>query len=185
MFDGSGAPEATRYEIGTNFGSCRVAWRESCSKRFPSVPSGVGITRIYEKCFLPMHPFALSALFSAVSNAQCADGFNPVTFNCAYSDQCASQVTVWEPNESQNGVLINCGSTSCCGQLFTSCWGQGGCQNDNLKGREVNERLTELSRTSEVLVADCKGRYALYTPPPTKERSSASWALLNDHVLLR
>jgi hypothetical protein len=125
------------------------------------------------------------ALCGAVSNAQCTNGFTQQTLNCAYSDECESSTTINVPNGGQDGVVVECGSASCCGQLFTTCWSGGNCEAAKRLRlpAAAQERLRTLAAQSEVLVADCKGRYALYQPEPAKERSGAGLALLNDHIL--
>jgi len=126
------------------------------------------------------------ALCSAVCSGQCTDGFTEQTFQCQYSDTCQNSVTVQIPNESQDGVVPECFATApCCGQLFTSCTAGGNCEDIKLRGPAAKQRLQALAAESDLLVADCKGRYALYKPAPdrTNEKSRASLALLNDHLM--
>lgn len=124
-------------------------------------------------------------LCGAVCSGQCADSFTEQTYNCVYSDQCESQITVQYPNGSQYGVYVQCEGVSCCGQLFTTCYGQGNCEDAKLRGPGVRQRPQTLATQSDLLVADCRGRYALYNPAPAhaKEKSRASMALLDDHII--
>lgn len=124
------------------------------------------------------------ALCAVACSAQCTTGLTTQNFDCAGPDGCSAGVTVAYPvGADQYGAAIEPNVQECCGQLFSSFMMGGGCEPEGLKRPGVKERLSELSRTSEVLVADCKGRYALYKPAPTKERLTASWALLNDRML--
>jgi hypothetical protein len=117
------------------------------------------------------------------SGQNCANGFNQQYFNCQ-SSSCSDGIYVSYPNGSQDGQQIQCGGEDCCGQLFTTCWGTGDCEPVKaLNNPAVKERLARLSAESEVLVADCRGRYSLYMPSPAPGKNGASLALLNDHVL--
>jgi len=130
--------------------------------------------------------FSLSLACSAVCSGQCTNGFQTQTFNCVYSDQCEDYVTVSIPDGGQYGVTVECGSVDCCGQQFTTCYSNGGnCEPKKLRPREVKERLSELSRTSEVLVADCSGRYGLYELPqrPVVARRTRTLEALNERIL--
>ena len=106
-------------------------------------------------------------LLQTTSAAQnCADLFPTQQFECDGPGGCSEDVVVNIPNGSEYGLYIHCGSIDCCGQLFTTCGGQGNCEPVKLRPPEVKERLTQLSRTSDVLVADCSGRYGPYDPVP-------------------
>ncbi len=123
------------------------------------------------------------ALCSAASFAQCSPTWTTQDFHCDGPNNCHGDITVMYPSDpSQYGAGIAENSEECCGQLFSSFNPSGSCEPMTLRRRDVKERLAELSGTSEVIVADCKGRYGLYTPPTAKEKSG-SWALLNDRML--
>jgi hypothetical protein len=85
-----------------------------------------------------------------------------MTFTCEATD-CSNRVTVYK-NTTGDNIKFSCNhSEKCCGQVFTSCTDDGACDAVE-KNPEVRARIDVVAKTSEVLVADCKGRYALYTP---------------------
>jgi len=126
----------------------------------------------------------LICLCSSLCSGQgCTDGFTATTFQCVYDGSCSSSVTVYTPNESQDGVTVHCGAVDCCGHLFTTCWGDGNCEAvKKLGDPAARKRLARLAGESEVLVADCRGRYALYRPTPTVA-TRRTLALVDDHIL--
>lgn len=126
----------------------------------------------------------LLTVFSAFCYGQCTNGFQQQTFNCRYSDQCYSQITVNIPNGGKDGVVVASTGVSCCGQLFTTCYGTGNCEDvKRLKDPVVRERLISLARTSGVLVADCKGQYVLFSPSTDALPKRPRLALLEDRIL--
>ena len=142
------------------------------------------------KILYPALTALLMMLLQATSSAQiCSSSFSTQEFECHGPEGCDGDVYVTIPSGGQYGLNVVCGSISCCGQLFTTCNGNGGCEPTKLRPREVKERLSELSRTSEILVADCSGRYGPYEPlslpvvaRPTRSRAHTLEAL-NDHIL--
>jgi len=123
-------------------------------------------------------------MHGAVCGAQCASGFNTMTVQCAGPNGCMDQKDVDTPIESQDGVRVVCGSVSCCGQLLTTCSGSGNCEPVRaLREPRAQERLARVAAESEVLVADCKGRYALFKPSPGTVLNQRSLALLDDRIL--
>ena len=112
----------------------------------------------------------------------CADSFEEHEFHCE-SSSCSDDVYVYYPNESQDGVTIECGATDCCGQQFSTCWGEGNCEPLELKKPRVQERLTQLAHTSEVLVADCRGRYGPYVPGPHLVAARRTFKVVDDRIL--
>ncbi len=100
-------------------------------------------------------------LCSAFCGSQtCSGRLDSMTFTCT-SSTCSNRVTVYKPT-SGDRIRYSCTSEDCCGQLFTTCTDDGGCGAVE-KNPEVRARIDDVAKTSEVLVADCKGRYALYT----------------------
>jgi hypothetical protein len=77
----------------------------------------------------------------------------------------------------------SCGAVICCGQRFTDCNFDGGdCFFIRVKNPEVRKRLDQVADTSRILVADCRGRYALYEPGSGR-RSVRDSVFVNDHIL--
>jgi len=118
-------------------------------------------------------------LCATVCSAQnCADTFQNDEVWCAGPDGCTGAVYPTHPNGSQYGLTIECSALDCCGQQITTCYGTSAC--DVLKKPSDKEQVNRLAATSDVLVADCKGRYALFQPRISEH---ASLATLNDHIL--
>lgn len=125
----------------------------------------------------------LLTLFTSLCSGQCANGFSEMTINCAGPHGCTDSVPIFIPDESQDGVRVVCGAVSCCGQLLTSCLGEGGCQDEIMKKPGVRDQVAELAATSKVLVAGCKGRYVPYIAPVYQANGRWRPALLDDLVL--
>jgi uncharacterized protein YceH (UPF0502 family) len=67
---------------------------------------------------------------------------------------------------------------------MTTCWGQGNCEPvKTLSNPIVQEQLAKLAAKSEILVAECNGRYALYEPSLDMKTNKRNLALMNDHLL--
>ena len=116
-------------------------------------------------------------------SGQCAATFTDMQVHCDGPQGCSDSVEVVIPEESQDGQRVDCSSTSCCGQLITTCGGVGGCQDEIMKKPGVREQVAELAATSEVLVAGCKGRYVPYIAPVYQANGRWRPALLDDRVL--
>lgn len=128
----------------------------------------------------------LMMLLQTTSNAQnCSSWFSPQEFECDGPDGCSEEIYLSIPSGGQYGLNIICSGFSCCGQLFTSCGGQGACEAVKLRPPEVKARLTQLSLTSEVLVADCSGRYGPYEPSrgAVAAKRRRSLAAVSDRIL--
>jgi len=128
----------------------------------------------------------LMMLLQTTSNAQnCSSSFSPQEFECDGPDGCSEDIYLTIPSGGQYGLNVVCGGFSCCGQLFTSCGGQGNCEAVKVRPPEVKARLTQLSLTSDVLVADCRGRYGPYepSPGPVVTRRRGTLAALSDRIL--
>jgi len=95
---------------------------------------------------------------------------------------CRGAIDTYVPNMEypDNRIKYSCGPVECCKQLFTTCINDGPCDL-SLQNPEVRARIDEIAKTSEVLVANCKGRYALYAPP--SERTVNLDRVLEDRVL--
>jgi hypothetical protein len=101
-----------------------------------------------------------------------------------YSTTCEETILASTPEGLQiGGQAYVCGSESCCEQLFTTCWFvNSDCIQILLRNAEVRERVNEVSRTSRILLADCKGHYALYEPHVGKA-SVQNHGLVDERVL--
>ncbi len=111
----------------------------------------------------------------------CTDAITFTNLPCVYKN-CSSHVYVGQPSGG-NSFLYDCQPVQCCQQFFSDCEFSGGdCQEIELRNPEVRQRLTEMAATSTVLVADCRGHYALYEPRPGRGSLRDS-VLLNEHIL--
>lgn len=119
---------------------------------------------------------------SVLCSGQCADGFNTTEIHCYGPDDCEDVVPINYPNESQDGVVVSTYAVECCGQLITSSFGSGNCEPLALRSPNVRRQLAELAQVAEVLVADCRGRYVLYSPTPGRT-ARRGLALVDDHIL--
>jgi hypothetical protein len=117
------------------------------------------------------------------ADGSCADEMKGTTYPCAFGT-CKSKVTTLTPaDEDINGQAYTCHAESCCEQLFTTClFVNSGCVQILLRNAEVRERANEVSRTSRILLADCKGHYALYEPRVGKA-GVQDYGLVNERVL--
>ena len=120
----------------------------------------------------------------------CATTFNSWFFECDGPYGCIDYVYPRYPEgSSPYGVYVQCQALECCGQLFSDCYGGGGCDDVMLKKPGVKEEIAQLAATSDVLVADCSGRYVSYEPGyPPEDRHSPIWskrslALIEERVL--
>lgn len=138
------------------------------------------------KCPSAILIIGVTVLCSTFCSAQhCADNFNAVDVHCVYRT-CDRQIDVWIPNENGYGSMgIGCDSEDCCGQLVTTCFPSGPCENAKRAGVTAGmlKHLAQLSPESDFLVASCNGHYEPFRSTPPKIGRPASLALLNDHVL--
>jgi hypothetical protein len=113
------------------------------------------------------------------ADGACADTMTGNVYNCAYQG-CKSQVAVSTPSGGDS-EHYSCESVQCCKQLFSNCYfDDGDCFLNSHP--EVRKRLSRIAGTSRILVADCRGRYALYQPGPARDSVRHS-ALVDDHIL--
>lgn len=106
----------------------------------------------------------LCSTFCSSQTGECCNHLQSNTYTCE-SSHCSGRVTVYTPvQEGEDLIRFSCNhSEDCCGQVFTTCTNDGGCLAAS-RNPEVRARIDEVATTSEVLVANCKGRYALYAP---------------------
>lgn len=98
------------------------------------------------------------------SSQSCCYHLESQSFTCTTST-CSKRITVYVPNfDGPDRIQYSCTSDDCCQQLFTTCTNDGACPPSFLQNPEVRARIDEIAKTSEVLVANCKGRYALHAP---------------------
>jgi hypothetical protein len=134
-------------------------------------------------CFLGI--VITATMWSVSAGAQACDtGMYAQRYDCAYDASCRSFVFVWYPNGENGDQQIVCDqSESCCGQLFTTCRGEGYCYSAKKAGMSaaVRKYLEKLPFDSELLVADCNGHYAPFSAAhPNKP---TPFAILDDRVL--
>lgn len=114
---------------------------------------------------------AFVVLCCAFCGAQtCTNHLKEIQFDCE-SSTCSDYITVHLNDDAgRQDIRYSCTSVKCCEQLFTTCTDDGACD-EAVHNPEVRARIDDVAKTSQVLVADCNGRYAPYAPR-TKERSS-------------
>ena len=97
----------------------------------------------------------------------CGESVKQTTYPCVYRT-CRDQITVTTP-EGERVDFFTCGPVACCQQLFTSCYDSGDPCSQAMEPA-VREHVAQVAATSRVLVADCRGRYALYEPQTGRGR---------------
>jgi hypothetical protein len=117
------------------------------------------------------------------ADGACADQMQTTKYTCVYGT-CEDTILAFTPEGLGIGGQAYTGSSeSCCEQLFTSCYFvNSDCDQIVLRNADVRERVNEVSRTSRILLADCKGHYALYEPHVGKA-SVKDHGLLDERVL--
>jgi hypothetical protein len=119
-----------------------------------------------------------------VANAQCAQQWNSTEHHCETST-CNDTILTFTPVEDSCCYHFSCESVDCCGELFSTCPSdEEECGDALTRSPEVRKRLSELSATSKILVADCRGHYSLYAPrlQDTTGKRGQTFAV-NDHIL--
>src|SRR5262249_16896561 len=96
---------------------------------------------------------------------------------------CEDDVGISVPEGSQYGLRVVCGSVDCCGQLMTSCWGDGGCNPEALRIPQLKAAISDISKSSDILIANCDGHYVQYQEMRLERRHDSYVARLNDHIL--
>jgi hypothetical protein len=117
------------------------------------------------------------------ADGACAEQMVATKYTCVYG-ACKDTIYTFTPEGlGINGQAYTCSSDSCCGQLFGTCiFVDSGCDQILLRNAGVRERVNEVSKTSRILLADCKGHYALYEPRAGKA-SVQDHELVDDRVL--
>jgi len=134
-------------------------------------------------------PFVL-VLTSITANAyDCADTFYWQQYECNDGQGCQSSIVVTLPNYSFSGVMVQCTSRDCCGELFTTCYGGASCNIGELRNPEFREELNEMAATAEILVRDCQGRYvplstltAQLAAPPRLSHRPGRGSFMDEHL---
>jgi len=129
---------------------------------------------------------SLVTMCATFASAQhCAEGLTVYELECRYSTTCRQTVDINLPEGGGYGPdNIACTSLSCCGQLITTCYVNGPCQNALRAGvtPELRKYLSHISLDSEFLLASCNGHYELFKrPSPASEIHNL--AILDDRVL--
>ena len=124
-----------------------------------------------------------SCVWAAFCSAQCTEELDSKQFECKYED-CHSYAYVDLPNGADGDIHYEChASAPCCGQLFTTCSQDDGDCSQVLRNPEIRAKIDKIASTSEVLVADCRGRYRLYSPQSVTLRGKDGPVLASDRIL--
>jgi hypothetical protein len=123
---------------------------------------------------------AFVCVSGAVCRAQlCGEEMKQTIFSCVY-ESCSDSVTTSTPFGDRI-LFVSCEAVECCKQLFTTCYFTGdSCS--QVVDAALRERLAQVAASSRVLVADCRGHYALYEPRPSRGQKYDS-VLVNEHIL--
>lgn len=128
---------------------------------------------------------ALVCLCSTFGRSQnCAERLTGVTYTCVYGTTCSGRITVYQPVFGVDRIAYSCTSEECCKQLFTTCTNDSACPFSPLNP-QVRARIDEVATTSEVLVADCKGRYSLYARRRSETTIDLDRVLAADSISMR
>ena len=125
----------------------------------------------------------LLCLGGTLCSGQCADTWNSFTAYCANTKGCSGSVTGYQPDIWEYGVAVYCSPVECCGSYIASYRPGGTCIMVELRSPAIQDRLAELAAASDLLVADCGGRYALYAPPAGDPKLAGVPGLPGDRVL--
>jgi hypothetical protein len=102
-------------------------------------------------------------------------------YACGNSNGCKGSGTTQLPGGGYGAGLTNT-PIPCCGSWVPYYQLNGGiCYLTELRKPATQERLAQLASTSDMLVADCHGRYVLYRPHTGSERNEN--AILGKHML--
>jgi hypothetical protein len=127
----------------------------------------------------------LLCLGTTLCNGQnCASNIVNQQLQCVNGRGCHN---IWfNPEFEYEGpdYIYICEPFDCCGQLVTECrLTEYMCAARELSNPETSKRLSELATKSRLLVADCKGRYALYRPNRPNWEAAGAGPFVNDHIL--
>jgi hypothetical protein len=107
----------------------------------------------------------LLALFCSAGHfamAQCASSQSPTQVQCTPTCQGLMQTV----SVGQFGVPFDCFTYSCCGQNLPYCYlANGTCGfSGKLNDPAIRQRLYELAKTQDVMIASCDGNYRPLVP---------------------
>lgn len=107
--------------------------------------------------------FLCSAFCRSQAPTACTNHLKDVELECQ-SSTCSEPIILHLPDDAGKAVIkYSCTSVSCCGELKTTCEDDGACD-AAVHNPEVRARIEDVAKTSQILVADCDGRYAPYAP---------------------
>jgi hypothetical protein len=154
-------------------------------RRFTKRKEG-SMMRSHTRCVLAYLAACSLMLFlsSALCSAQndCAERLKSMIVHCAGPNNCHGSVTIEFPFEPNGGsVMYRTSAVPCCGQLITDVDQIGECSSVALAG--IEEQLARLAEVSDVLVANCAGRYVPYKTIASAK--PASRLATGDRVLSR
>lgn len=95
----------------------------------------------------------------------CYDGANTYTYTCStVNPPCSTKITVTEPgapvDSGEDGdFYVETSQPLCCVVHLQNWTYGGGCQGPEVRTPEAQERLAEVSATTDILVANCKHHY--------------------------
>lgn len=138
------------------------------------------------KCLSWLGIVTLVALCSSLGYTQnCVSGLVPSDIPCAGPGGCQDTAHVRLPNGQYGSNQLYCSSTTCCGQLFTTCSLGGSCQAALKTGMtpEYRTQLIKVSANRVVLVADCSGHYGPAAPLPLVKSAAPSLELRDNRLL--
>ncbi len=130
------------------------------------------------------HLIALAFVFlcSAFCGGEnCANHLKEVPLTCETATYTQTVILHMPDEAGPQLIKYSCTSVDCCGELKTTCLDGGACD-AAVHSAEVRARIDDVAKTSQVLVADCDGRYAPYVP--RAERTiNLDRVVAADHIL--
>jgi hypothetical protein len=102
------------------------------------------------------------SLAGSVAAAQCTPGFTQYEAYCANSQGQQDGITYTLPSDpGVYGVPFFCGTIYCLSTAFPNCYaGIGDCYFARLTDPGVRQRLIELAKSEDLMVATCGGKYS-------------------------
>ena len=110
------------------------------------------------KLGLPLMLILFSCTLLSAQSEYCASAPYRVTYQCSsQSPPCSGRITFYVAPESLFGVFATTQEISCCNDVIQNALAGYGeqCMVGELRNREAQEQLAELSTSTNLLIADC------------------------------
>lgn len=108
--------------------------------------------------------FCVGTASAQIPDECCAPSYRTFPFSC-HTPSCSDTQDVYVPDCQEFGAAEYSYQADCCGQPYTNFYSEGGCIPVELRKPGAMDWLANISRDSDILVADCKGHYTLFHTP--------------------